>query len=113
TYRWSPQLAGSSAVLRVKVVGPGGTQTVEYPVRVVSHWAATAGEPRFRVTLAGASRTPTAGAPWRYVVRAVSPSGRPVNGTAVVRVVSGGRIVDTVGWFTFRGTLRNTYRWSP
>ena len=34
TYTWSPKLRGQRAVLQVSVVGPGGTRTVTYAVRV-------------------------------------------------------------------------------
>ncbi len=112
TYRWSTTLKGSTAVLEAKVVGPGGARTVTYDVRVTSAWAASTGRPAFRMTLAGTGRTPVAGTRWGYVVRAFDTSGRPVAGTAVVRVVVRSRVVDTVGWFGFKGTLQRAYRWS-
>jgi hypothetical protein len=34
TYRWSPVLKGKYARLEVKVIGPGGTRTLGYGVRV-------------------------------------------------------------------------------
>jgi hypothetical protein len=109
SYTWSPTLRGSSAVLEARVVGPGGTRTVAFPVRVL----AVSGHPDFRASIAGASRKPLAGRRWAYVVRAVDAGGRAVAGTAVMRVLVRGRVVDTIGWFGFSGTLRRTYRWSP
>ena len=53
--------------------------------------------PRFHAVVNGATRTPSAGVSWRYVVRAADSSGRPVQGTAVLRVFVGGQALDTVG----------------
>jgi hypothetical protein len=111
-YRWSPHLKGSYAVLQAKVVGPGGSRIAGYGVRVRRASTLTTGTPRFRATLRGASHSAAAGAAWRYVVRAVDRAGRPVKGTAIVRVFVGSKRVDTVGWFGFKGVLRRTYRWS-
>ena len=109
TYRWPATLRGLTAVLQAKVTGPGGTRLVSYPVRIRSY----SGTPRFRASVSGGSRIPRAGAGWPFVVRAVDAAGRAVAGTAVVRVLLHGRVVDTVGWFGFKGTLRRTYHWSP
>jgi hypothetical protein len=109
SYAWSPTLRGSSAVLEARVAGPGGTRTVAFPVRVL----AVSGHPDFHASIAGASRRPVAGRRWTYAVRAVDARGRAVAGTAVMRVLVRGRVVDTIGWFGFSGTLRRTYRWSP
>jgi hypothetical protein len=108
SYRWSPNLRGLAAVLQAKVTGPGGTRTVRYPVRIRSY----SGKPAFRVILSGGTRRPLAGASWRYTVRARDAAGHGVPGTARVRVLIHGRVVDTVGWFGFKGSLSKTYRWS-
>lgn len=108
SYSWSPTLRGTSAVLEATVTGPGGKRTATYPVRVRSF----SGRPRFRAAVAGASRRPQAGRPWPYVVRATDAAGRRVGGTAVLRVLVRGRVVDTIGWFGFTGSLHRTYRWS-
>ena len=108
SYRWSTTLRGLSAVLQAKVTGPGGTQIARYPVRIRSY----SGTPHFRASVSGRTRIPRAGASWPFVVRA-SAAGHPVAGTAIVRVLLHGRVVDTVGWFGFKGTLRRTYTWSP
>jgi hypothetical protein len=71
------------------------------------------GQAAFRAILRGESHGPRMGAPWRYSVRAVDMAGRPVRATATIRVLVHGRRVDTIGVFTFKGTLRRTYRWSP
>jgi hypothetical protein len=81
--------------------------------RAHSQAAARSGTPHFRVTLLGQSRTPRAGVRWRYVVRAVDTSGKRFGGTAIMRVVVNGKIVDTIGWFGFKGLLRGTYRFNP
>jgi hypothetical protein len=112
TYRWSRKLQGRYAVLRAKVIGPGGSRIASYRVRVRATPTIT-GHPRFRATLRGENHGPVAGSAWRYVVRAKDAAGHPVAATAVVRAVVGGKIVDTVGWFGFKGVLRRTYRWSP
>jgi hypothetical protein len=108
SYRWSPNLRGLAAVLQAKVTGPGGTRTVGYPVRIRSY----SGKPEFHAVVSGGTRQPLAGASWQFVVRARDAAGRGVPGTARVRVLVHGRIVDTVGWFGFKGSLRKTYRWS-
>lgn len=64
------------------------------------------------VALYGEGHQVRAGTPWRFVVKAQTGS-RPVSGTAIVQVLVGREVVDTLGWFTFRGTLRRTYRFSP
>jgi hypothetical protein len=68
---------------------------------------------RFRVVVYGQNHTPRAGVRWRYAVRAVTRNGSRFNGTAIMRVVVGGKIVDTIGWFGFKGLLRKTYRFNP
>jgi hypothetical protein len=109
TYRWSTTLRGFRAVLQAKVTGPGGVRTVSYPVRIRSY----SGTPHFRAALGGGTRTPRPALRWPYVVRAKTVLGNPVSGTVIVRVLVRGRVVDTIGWFGFKGTLRRTYHWSP
>jgi hypothetical protein len=65
----------------------------------------------FRVTVSGSGHVAKAGALWHYTVRATNGAGRPVGGTAIVRVLARGHVVDTVGWFGFKGVLKGTYRW--
>jgi hypothetical protein len=67
----------------------------------------------FSVSLKADNARPKAGTPWHFVVNARTRKGRPVAGTAIVRVLMQDNVVDTVGWFGFKGTLRRTYRWSP
>lgn len=109
SYRWSTTLRGLAAVLQAKVSGPGGTRTVRFPVRIRSY----SGRPTFRAAVSGKTPSPLAGANWPFVVRARNAAGRGVAGTARVRVLVHGKIVDTVGWFGFKGLLHKTYRWSP
>jgi hypothetical protein len=71
------------------------------------------GKPEFRVQLTGESPQATAGQPWRYTVRATTPSGAPANGTAKMRVFLEGELVDTLGFFLLNdaGTLNRTHKW--
>lgn len=73
--------------------------------------AASGGAASFRVTVAGSGHVPKAGALWHYTVKATDSAGKPVGGTAIIRVFAHGRVVDTVGWFGFKGVLKRTYRW--
>ncbi len=109
SYTWPSTLRAAAATVEARVRGPDGARTVTYAV----HVRPTSGRPRFRPEIAGASRTPVAGRPWSFVVRGADDAGRGIRGTAVVRVLVSGRVVDTVGWFRFTGMLRKTYRWSP
>jgi hypothetical protein len=70
------------------------------------------GKPEFQVELTGESPQATAGQPWRYTVRAITPSGGPANGTAKMRVFLQGELVDTIGFFLLKnGTLSRTHKW--
>ena len=111
TYRWSPQLLGSRATFRVKVVGPGGSRFAAYKVLVVANWPTVTGSPTFRSTVSAQTHTPVARTPWRYIVRAVNTNGKRFSGTAIVRTFANRRVMDTVGWFGFKGNLRGSYRW--
>jgi hypothetical protein len=98
---------------------PGGTTTGTSPdVLTVTQPNNTAmagedptGDPQFTVTLSGESRQPTAGHPWRYTVRARAKDGSAASGTAKMRVWVDGELVDTLGFFTFDGTLVKTHTW--
>jgi len=100
---------GAAATVEARVRGPDGTRTVTYAV----HVRPISGRPRFWPAIDGASRTPIAGRPWSFVVRGADGAGRGIRATAVVRVLVRGRVVDTLGWFSFTGALHRTYRWSP
>jgi len=107
-YRWSPALAGATAFLQATVVTADGARRVRLAVNVVGK----TGRPQFRVTLSGDGHSTQSGDPWHYRVRARDARGRPIGATAVVRVIVGGQVVDTIGWFRFRGGMRRAYRWS-
>jgi len=109
SYRWPSTLRAAAATVEARVRGPDGTRTVTYAV----HVRPISGRPSFRPEIDGASRRPVAGRPWSFVVRGADRAGRGVAATAVVRVLVRGRVVDTVGWFSFTGVLHRTYRWSP
>ena len=107
-YRWPQTMRGLGASLQVEVRRRGATKVVAYAVRV----SPVTGKPAFTATLGAQSRTPRAGTPWRYVVRARAKSGRPFSGTVIMRVLRGGRIVDTIGWFGFKRTFAGAYRFN-
>jgi hypothetical protein len=109
SYRWSTTLRGLPAVLQAKVTGPGGTRTARYSVRIRSY----SGKPKFRAVVSGGTRNPVAGAKWPFSLKATDAAGHGVPGTAIVRVLVHGKVVDTVGWFGFKGSLKKSYRWSP
>ena len=51
------------------------------------------------------------GRPWRYTVRATSPSGGSAGGTAKMRVFVDGELVDTIGYFAFDERADATHKW--
>jgi hypothetical protein len=108
TYRWSPTLGGSRAVLQASVIAAGAKRKLALAVSVV----ADTGDPRFSATVSGQNRRPTVGKPWWWAVHARA-GGRAAGGTAIVRVIVAGQVVDTVGWFGFDGAVGHSYRWSP
>jgi hypothetical protein len=70
------------------------------------------GDPQFTVTLSGENRTPTAGRPWRYTVRAKAKPGLSSGATtAKMRVWVEGELVDTLGFFAFERALVKTHTW--
>jgi hypothetical protein len=70
------------------------------------------GNPQFTVTLTGESRTPTAGRPWRYTVRAKPKPGLAAGATtAKMRIWVDGELVDTLGFFAFERVLMRTHVW--
>jgi hypothetical protein len=96
---------------------PAATPPTTAPITVTTQAdtaeaeAKPTGTPTFRVQLTGESPQATAGQPWRYIVRATTPSGAPANGTAKMRVFLEGELVDTLGFFRFEGTLSRTHTW--
>jgi len=89
-----------------------GTAESATGVPDLSRSASKTGNPRFHATLRADGHVVTAGSPWHFVVRSFDSANQPIPGTAIVRVRHAGRIVDTVGWFGFKGVVRRTYRWS-
>lgn len=111
SYRFGTQFAGTRAVLQATVIGPRARLKARYPVRIRSYVNTRQGRPAFQASVRAWTRAPSAGTPWRFRVRAVDRRGRAVGGTAVARIVRGSRVVDTIGWFGFRGSLSRFYRW--
>jgi hypothetical protein len=89
---------------------PTAIQTVTVP-DTAQPQATPSGQPSFRVELTAESPTATAGQPWEYTVRATDEDGSPAAATAKMRVFKGDELIDTLGWFPFDGTLRETHRW--
>ena len=88
-----------------------GVLTLTQPENTARPGEEPTGEPTFTVTLTGESTTPTAGRPWRYTVRAKSKQGGTASGTAKMRVFVDGELVDTLGFFLFKGELVKTHVW--
>jgi len=109
TYRWSPLLGGTTPTLEAKVTIGRTTKFVRYVV----HVNGDTGRPQFRATLTGSAHTAAPGGSWHYLVRAVDARGNSIQGTAIVRVIAHGQIVDTVGWFGFKRRILRAYSWSP
>ncbi len=70
----------------------------------------SSGDPQFTIELKGESHYAHAGQPWKFRVMA-SQANQPVSGTAKVYVFQGTNQVDGVGWFSFKGSLEQTYTW--
>lgn len=84
--------------------------TVTVPKPTAQPRAKPTGRPRFTIRLAAESHVAEVGRRWRYTVRALK-KGKPIGATAKMRVFLGNDLVDTLGFFTFEGTLRRTHRW--
>lgn len=109
TYRWSAKLRGVAAELQARVTTRTVSRLVSYRVQV----SGSTGHPTFKATLVGSSHAALPGSQWHYLVRALNSHGDSINGTAVIRVLAHGEIVDTVGWFGFKRRILGSYRWSP
>ena len=104
-------LAAVVAVVSIAIVVAASASAIPARTTTADRSAAPAGV-RFRVTLTAQNRRPRAGARWWYVVRAVRTDGKRFSGTAIMRVVAGGKVIDTIGWFGFKGRLLRTYRFN-
>jgi hypothetical protein len=107
SYRWPVALAGAPATLQVTVPIGRTAYAGSYKVRI----ADTTGKPQFATTLSGGGRAPAPGRPWPYVLQILDGNGRSADATAIIRVISGSQVLDTVGWFEVRGRLEGVYRW--
>jgi hypothetical protein len=102
-----------SAAVAAGCGGGGGHKSAKAPAKPPPPTTvAQSGHPAFRAALTTGTDRPRTGVPWAYSVRAVDARGRPIPATAIVRVLEGDNVRDTVGWFGFRGTLRRSYKWS-
>jgi hypothetical protein len=109
TYSWSPKLRGVNTELQARVVARGVSRLVSYRVQV----SGATGHPKFTAKLLGSSHAAVPGASWHYLVRALNARGDSIRGTAVIRVVVRGAVVDTLGWFGFKRRILGSYTWSP
>jgi len=75
--------------------------------------AKAAGSPKtpFKARLVTDGHNPAVGKPWHFTVRAVNRDGTPVAGTVKAEVLLSGKLIDTIGWFGFKGTLKHAVRW--
>jgi len=75
--------------------------------------AKAAGSPQmpYRASLVTDGRNPVVGKPWSFTVRAFNRDGTPVAGTVKAEVLLSGKLIDTIGWFGFKGTLKHAVRW--
>ena len=97
---------GTTAPMSTDVV------TVKQPPNTAKPGEDPTGTPQFTVTLTGENRTPIAGRPWRYTVRAKAKPGLSSGATtAKMRVFVDEELVDTLGFFAFDGILVKTHTW--
>ena len=65
-----------------------------------------------RISVLAQSRTPLAGSPWAYYIRAWGTDGRPFQGAILLEVVTPkGKRIDGIGQFAFTGTWLRAYIW--
>ena len=67
----------------------------------------------FKATLVTDGHNPAVGEPWHFTVKASNRNGTPVAGTVKAEVLLSGKVIDTIGWFGFSGTLKHTVKWTP
>ena len=89
---------------------PTAVQTLTVP-NTARPQATPDGDPAFTVALTGQSDEARAGEAWQFTVKATDEAGNPASGTAKMRVFADGQLVDTIGFFSFDGTLTKTHRW--
>jgi hypothetical protein len=94
----------------------GGPPPATLPPLVSTASTATAkaaGPPKtpFKASLVTDGHHPAVGRPWRFTVRALNRDGTPVAGTVKAEVLLSGKLIDTIGWFGFKGTLKHVVRW--
>ena len=65
----------------------------------------------FKASLVTDGHTPAVGKPWHFTVTALNRDGTPVAGTVKAEVLLSGKLIDTIGWFGFKGTLKHAVRW--
>ncbi len=66
----------------------------------------------FKATLVTDGHNPAVGKPWHFTVKASNRDGTPVAGTVKAEVLLSGKLIDTIGWFGFSGTLKHAVRWT-
>jgi hypothetical protein len=73
--------------------------------------ARAATDAKYTATLTAGGHTVLVGQPWRWTVRTYTATGRPVGGTVIAQVLLGGKVIDTIGWFRYSGSLSRVYHY--
>ncbi len=103
--------------LAALVAGCGKAPTATAPATTAAAPAAPVpppaptGPPQFKATLVAGGHTPLVDSPWHYAVKVTDLKGKPAPASVHVEVLSGGKIVDTIGWHGFTGTWEETIKW--
>jgi len=99
-----PSTGGPPPATTVPLVSTASTATAK---------AKAAGSPKtaYKASLVTDGHNPAVGKPWYFTVRAFNRDGTPVAGTVKAEVLLSGKLIDTIGWFGFKGTLKHAVRW--
>lgn len=105
---------GTSSSTPPPAGGPPPVTTAPIVTTPVTTAAANPGSPKrpFKATLVTDGHRPVVGKPWHFTVKASNTDGTPVAGTVKVKVLLSGKLIDTIGWFGFNGTLKHTVSWT-
>ncbi len=104
---------GSSSSSPPPAGGPPPATTAPFVSTASTATVQAAGPPKmpFKASLATDGHNPAVGKPWHFTVRAFNRDGTPVAGTVKAEVLLSGKLIDTIGWFGFKGTLKHAVRW--
>ena len=99
----APPAGGPAPTTTAPPVSPGATTTSEPPGLPTTP---------FKAKLVTDGPSPIVGKPWHFTVKASNRDGTPVAGTVKAEVLLSGKLIDTIGWFGFSGTLKHAVRWT-